>query len=256
MNEKNSETVRIFIGSGEASRVECKVLLHSIRMSTDRDLDIWIYNGTHNAIERNAEAPVLAPLSLELKYRSVTEFSLFRYLIPQLCDFKGRAIYLDSDMVCLDDLGELFDTDLQGCDFLCKRGYTEGCWATSVMLMDCSKCRFDLPALYKQIDSGQFSYLDFSRFSPKFRSFHKYMIGQMDPEWNVFDFRDQNTKLLHFTNLYSQPWKFGGHKFEAVWYESFHQAIRDGFISDEDIRLSKMRAYVRQDLPFLPVRSA
>ena len=33
---------------------------------------------------------------------------------------KGRAIFLDSDMVCLADIGELFDADMGGCDMLAK----------------------------------------------------------------------------------------------------------------------------------------
>jgi lipopolysaccharide biosynthesis glycosyltransferase len=82
-------------------------------------LDIYVYNGTHNAIEHNQEEPVLAPLSLKLKYRNgTTEFGLYRYLVPQICQHRGKAIYLDSDIVCLTDVGELWDGDLNGFDFL------------------------------------------------------------------------------------------------------------------------------------------
>ena len=46
------EAVRIFIGSGEQSVVERRVLVHSLRRHTRRPLDIHVFNGTHNAIER------------------------------------------------------------------------------------------------------------------------------------------------------------------------------------------------------------
>src|SRR5262245_25571349 len=104
--------VRVFIGSGEVSRIERKVLIHALRKHSSRDLDIYVFNGTHNAIERNDDPPFEAPLSLRLKYRNSTEFSLYRYLIPEICDFQGRGLYVDSDMVVLRDIGELFDTPM------------------------------------------------------------------------------------------------------------------------------------------------
>ncbi|MFN9917781.1 MAG: hypothetical protein ACK53L_34660, partial [Pirellulaceae bacterium] len=104
-----SSPVRVFIGSGEASLLERKTLIHSLRKHTRRELDIYVFNGTHNAIERNDEAPILADMPLWIKYRNYTEFSNYRWLIPAICNHQGRAIFLDSDMVCLSDIGELFD---------------------------------------------------------------------------------------------------------------------------------------------------
>ena len=101
----SGDTVRIFIGSGEASRLERKTLIHSIRKHTRRPLDLYVFNGTHNAIERNGRAPRPAPMSLRVKYRNVTEFSLYRFLIPAVCGFAGRAIFLDSDTICLQTSG-------------------------------------------------------------------------------------------------------------------------------------------------------
>src|SRR5262245_5295602 len=113
--------VKIFIGSGEQSLLERKVLIYSLRKHTQRDLDISVFNGTHNSVEKDGHAPAPASLTLELKYRNQTEFSLYRYLIPELCRFQGRAIYLDSDTVCLADIGGLFDLPMGGCDLLAKR---------------------------------------------------------------------------------------------------------------------------------------
>ncbi|NEP28176.1 MAG: glycosyl transferase, partial [Moorea sp. SIO3I6] len=73
---KNQERVRVFIGSGEASLVERKVSIYSLRKHSHRELDIYVFNGTHNAIEHNDDQPYLAPMSLRVKYRNTTEFSL------------------------------------------------------------------------------------------------------------------------------------------------------------------------------------
>src|SRR3569833_1294337 len=39
----------------------------------------------------------------------VTPFSGFRYGIPERCNFDGRAIYMDSDMIVRDDIAKLWD---------------------------------------------------------------------------------------------------------------------------------------------------
>lgn len=248
----NQEHIKVFIGSGEASRLERKVAIYSLRKHTNRNLDIYVLNGTHNAIELNDQEPFPAPLSLKLKYENITEFSLYRYLIPQLCNYQGRAIYIDSDVICLKDIGELFDTEFDGCDFLAKRdAYNHmgaNFWALSVMLLDCQKCRFDLETYYQEIAQGLYSYTDFACMSPTFLTQHPFKIGKLDPNWNVLDRVDKNTKLIHYTNLYTQPWKYSDHPYGKLWFTYFHEAIAAGYITEEDIELSIVRSYVRRDI--------
>src|SRR6056297_2579541 len=112
----NSEPVRVFIGSGEASVLERKTLIYSLKKHCSRELDIYVFNGTHNSIEHNDEPPVLANMPLWIKYRNYTEFSNYRFLIPEICNHQGRAIFLDSDMVCLGDIAKFFDQPMDGCD--------------------------------------------------------------------------------------------------------------------------------------------
>lgn len=244
--------VRIFVGSGEQSLLERKVLIHSLHKHTTRELDIVVFNGTHNSIERNDQPPVLAPLSLELKYRNQTEFSLYRYLIPELCNFKGRAIYLDSDIVCLADISDLFDSPLGGSDFLAKREYAEQdgqeMWGLSVMLIDCERARFPLAEIFREVDRGLYSYTEFSQMGQRLLAQRPYQIGELDPAWNVFDSVDAGTKLIHYTNLFTQPWKFSGHPFGELWFTYLREARERGFITDYDINLTIQRGYARPDL--------
>lgn len=248
----NQEPIRVFIGSGEASLLERKVAIYALQKNTTRELDIYVFNGTHNAIELNDQEPVLAPLSLELKYHNITEFSLYRYLIPQLCNYQGRAIYIDSDTICLTDIGELLDTPLNGCDFGAKKGAYKSrgadLWALSVMLIDCEQCRFQLDTYYQEIAQGLYSQTDFFCMSPSFLTRHPYKISELDPNWNVLDYADQNTKLIHYTNLHTQPWKHPDHPYGKLWYIYFYEAIATGYITQKDIDLSLVRSYVRRDI--------
>jgi len=244
------DRVKVFIGSGEASLLERKTAIHSLRKNTRRDLDIYVLNGTHNAIELNDTEPFSAPMSLRFKYRNVTEFSLYRFLIPQICAYQGKAIYIDSDTICLSDIGELFDTPMAGADFLAKyEAYPgEALWALSVMLIDCEKCRFDLEHVVDEIDKGLYSMTDFACMSPRFLSHNRRDIGRLDPRWNVFDEWNNETKLIHYTNLETQPWKYPNHPYGELWFKYFNEARAQGFITQRDIELSMVRAYVRRDI--------
>ena len=250
MSQFNS--VRVFIGSGEASRIERKVAVYSLRKHTQHPLDIYVFNGTHNAIELNDQEPVHAPLSLRLKYQNFTEFSLYRFLIPQICNYQGKAIYIDSDTVCLADIEELFNTSLNNCDFLAKSEaydtHSQNLWGLSVMLIDCEQTRFDLETYFDEIAQGLYTYTDFSCMSPAFLAHHPLKIGQLDPQWNVFDYCDEQTKLIHYTNLNTQPWKYPHHPYGELWFEYFEEARKAGYITERDIELSLVRAYVRPDI--------
>lgn len=248
----NQENIKVFIGSGEASLLERKVAIYSLKKHTQRKLDIYVLNGTHNAIELNDQEPFLAPLSLKLKYQNITEFSLYRFLIPQICNYQGKAIWIDSDTVCLADIAELFDTPLNGCDFLAKaEAYnttSQNLWGLSVMLIDCEQTRFDLETYFDEIAQGLYTYTDFSCMGSAFLAHHPFKIGQLDLQWNVFDYFDEQTKLIHYTNLNTQPWKYPDHPYGELWFTYFAEARKAGYITEQDIELSLLRSYVRRDI--------
>ncbi len=241
----------VFIGSGEASVLERKTLIYSIRKNTPGPTEIIVFNGTHNTIEREGSEPQLAPMSLRAKYTNITEFSNYRFLIPALCGFSGRAIYLDSDMVCIADLNELFNAPLDGVDFLGKSFvYKDGQrrWGLSVALYDCARSRFELERYVDEMESGQYTYNDLQQMTPRFLAIHPFQIGDIDPNWNSYDHFDEKTKLIHYTNLHMQPWKVRGHPHGNLWFRYFQEARQAGFVTDADIELAIRRGYVRQDI--------
>ena len=248
----SAQPVKIFIGSGEQSLLERKVLIYSLHKHARRELDISVFNGTHNAVEKEGQGPKPAPLPLDLKYRNQTEFSLYRYLIPELCDYRGHAIYLDSDTVCLRDIGSLFDLPIGEHDFLAKREYAESdgekMWGLSVLLINCERSRFPLREIFDEIDRGEYTYTEFSQMGKRFLARRPYQIAELDPSWNSFDQADADTKLIHYTNLFSQPWKFPGHPHGNLWFKYLSEARGEGFVSDQDIDLTIQRGYARSDL--------
>ena len=116
------------------------------------------------------------------------------------------------------------------------------------MLIDCKQTRFDLETYFNEIAQGLYTYTDFSCMSPAFLAHHPLKIGQLDPQWNVFDYCDEQTKLIHYTNLNTQPWKYPHHPYGELWFEYFEEARKAGYITERDIELSLVRAYVRPDI--------
>ena len=83
---------------------------------------------------------------------------------------------------------------------------------------------------------------------PKFLAHYPYKIGHLDPNWNVFDACDEQTRLIHYTNLNTQPWKYPNHPYGELWFSHFREAMAKGTVTAEDIELSMERAYARLDL--------
>lgn len=248
----SSAPVTIFISSGEASLLERKVLMYSLRRNSTRELDIRVFNGTHNTVERDGHPPEPAPMSLKVKYQNITEFSNYRFLVPAVCGNQGRAISMDSDTIVLGDIGELFDSDMGSNDFLAKpEAYgnkADDQWGLSVMLIDCVRTRFNTDQYFDEIENGAYTYADLHQMLPSFLARHPFKVGQINPRWNDFDICYKDTKLIHYTNLYSQPWKSRSHPYGDLWFEYFEEAIKAGHITDRDIELTLVRAYARRDL--------
>ena len=149
-----------------------------------------------------------------------TGFTKYRFAIPQMAGGTGRAIYNDVDQIYLADPAELFDRDM-GDAALLAIDQKE----TSVMLMDCEK----LSALWQGMDIGDA------------KSVHEAGLwGTMPGIWNSRDteYVAGESKLLHFTTLYKQPWQpfplaydYDVNENEHVWRELEAEADATGFLS-------------------------
>lgn len=157
--------IRIFIGTDPQQHLAERAIEASIRRRTTGPYEItWMRRGDPGWDWGGAGW--------------ATPFTGFRWAIPEVCGYQGRAIYLDVDMLALVDLRELWEMDLQGrCAARPRR--------TDVILWDCAA--IDPAADPKvQVDKGL----------------------RLSPEWNDCDtLRPGITKILHFTRLRTQFWR-------------------------------------------------
>ena len=189
----------------------------------DRRVPI-VYHVTSHSIMRHASRPIsITPLSLDPLGRSKlmtrpivqnqsTEFAFSRFLAPYLAGYKGWIIFMDNDMVVLDDIANLYDLRDDRYAVMCVKHdhvptisekflgekqttYEKKNWS-SVMLMNAERCKALTPE-YVNSASG----LELHRFH-WLESDDE--IGALPPEWNnlvgISDGALEDQKLLHYTD--------------------------------------------------------
>lgn len=142
-----SDPIRIFVGCdpNDCDLEQMMVLDYSVRRHTFRPVEI-----TWMRLSRDPASPWFCDPRHKLGWRSEdwsTPFSAFRWAIPAATGFRGRALYMDADMLVRCDLAEIWDMSLAP-DTIVAARRTGDCWLSCVMLWDCEKARDGyLPAL-------------------------------------------------------------------------------------------------------------
>ena len=193
-----TEPVRLFIGTsanGEDAEAEM-VYEYSLRSHCSRNLDITWMRQT-----LDTDSPWGGWETQEWS----TPFSGFRWAIPEVCGFKGRAIYTDVDMINMRDIGELFDIDLEGKPMAARKGTRFGGHEFCVIVFDCAKMEeYLMPIQRLKVNpSSHHRYVRFFSGNDK-------LVHELDRRWNCHDGEGLNPNEiwhLHFTKMSTQPWK-------------------------------------------------
>lgn len=164
--------MRVFIGVDPRDAVSFNVLQWSI-------------------IRRASQPAVVCPLVLpQLRFarQGLTHFTFTRYLVPSLCGFQGKALFLDSDMLCLGDIVELFSMEFDDPVAVVK-----------------NKERFEWPSLmmFNNAKCGKLTreYLEDETSKPMTFEWAQ-SVGELPAEWNHcvgYDEPRNDAKLVHFT---------------------------------------------------------
>jgi len=192
--------MNIFIGSDERSDEADQVLVQSIRKNCTAPIEIQIIKAGDPGFDDWVMQPDI-PYQYkdnEKKKSWMTRFSCFRFAIPELMGFKGKAIYLDCDMLVLGDLKELYDSIHDDVPWTCAVGYD-----TDVSVINCDKFNWNW---WISIDWMKQSNWDISDYVRYMGVKGKIMMGSR-PEWNSHDDSYDGVKLIHFTDMTTQPWK-------------------------------------------------
>lgn len=211
MNRTN-ETVYLFVGTSETEdKIAEDVYEYTLRKNCSQPLEIiWMRPSNMGFDNMNGFG---------------TPFTLFRYCVPAMMGWKGRAIYTDCDMLNLRDIADLFNTDLEGKAFgltydalhdngaACKAmGFTKGFFMDSVMLFDCEKAReylHDIDVIKRWKGDGIYKWEFLRNIGLPDMEEAKKHVKWLDYRWNVCDGAN--------AEKYDDPdydWKEGG---RAEW---------------------------------------
>lgn len=131
-----------------------------------------------------------------------TPFSALRWGVPAACGFEGRAIYLDIDMIALDDIAKLWRVELNPKAFCVAKDRNTFCCT----LFDCARAREHLPP----VDRIKGEYALYAHLRKKFPAdaVQPFPAGE---NWNCLDgesyksLADPEIKILHCTSIPTQP---------------------------------------------------
>jgi hypothetical protein len=216
-----SSVAKIFIGFDGRMSVASDVLTHSLRKHSSIPLDIGFLKKTELDFER------FDPLAS-------TEFTYTRFLVPSLCGFRGKALFMDCDMICFSDVREIFDLDMSEfalrvvkhnhvpvenvkMDGRPQTRYPRKNWS-SFMLMECSRLTCWTREAVQKMPAAWLH-----RFEPV----PDQLIGEIDHKWNVLDNPKADTKLLHLTS--GGPWfkEYKDCPGSAAWYRAYDDMAKD-----------------------------
>lgn len=182
-----------------------------------------------------------------------TGFSFHRWMVPELArDKADYALYLDADIVMLEDVAELLQIPMGGP--IIARPRDDKSYYTSVMLMDVEALQTaGLPSfgqLVCGVEDGTYDYNSVMWATEKspFRAF----FDGLSARWNDQDIRKSDTAALHFTGLDRQPWKYSGHQFGLVFQTELVAALKDGHIRRADLQREIEAGHVRADILMNP----
>jgi hypothetical protein len=194
------EPIRIFIGYDPRETVAFSVLAHSINARASVPVSITPLMLSQLAGVYTRERHPLQS----------TDFSFTRFLAPYLCGYQGWALFMDCDMLMVDDIARLWalrdenfavqvvkhnHVPREEVKFLnaAQTKYEKKNWS-SVMLFNCAKCTVLTPQFVNTasgLELHQFKWLD-----------DDALIGEIPHRWNHlvgYDAAGAEVSNLHYT---------------------------------------------------------
>jgi len=204
----------------------------------------------HSILTKQPEADVRPLVQKELRdagwYKrpvdklASTEFTFTRFLVPELANFKGWAMFMDCDMILTTDIKELFDQADDKYAVMCvqhdytpKEGikmdgqkqtiYPRKNWS-SVVLFNCAHPS-NARLTQDMVNDTELNGAYFHRFS----WLKDEEIGELDHTWNylvgVYD-DIETPKLIHYTE--GGPWfeNYRNCEFSLRWKEELFDMMK------------------------------
>ncbi|MFT4178107.1 MAG: glycosyltransferase [Thermomonas sp.] len=243
----DNETVRVFVGVDRSQLLAVPVLEYSIKRHTTAKVEV---------------VPMLdlpVPVPKDPRNTQRTGFSFSRFCIPKLAGYKGRAIYMDADMMVFKDILDLWNIPFDGAKVIVQKEVkfedetTRKAGAPkarkkqcAVMLLDCDRLDWKIEDIIAGMDRGEY---DYEQLMMEFCILDESEVKYGVPfEWNSLEHWDEDTCLLHYTDVATQPWTACGNRNGHLWFAEVRHMLREGKLKVADIRKEIELGYFRPSL--------
>lgn len=187
------DAIRVFVGADchNGDLESQAVLEYTARQYASLPLEIvWMQNGR-------------GPWAGWQTASARTPFTHFRWSIPSVCDYAGRAIYTDSDFIFRADLAELWTQAIPG--VMLVRNPT-GKVRTCCILFDCAKAKGHVPSVetLRTLPDAQAHLVQYFKA-------HRALMAEFEGDWNCIDLKgyddinDPRIKAIHYSRMECQP---------------------------------------------------
>lgn len=231
--------IRIIVGTERSQYLPQKVLEFSIKKQTKEKIDIKFVTQTKNRV-------------------GGTNFGFVRFHVPYLCNYSGKAIYLDADQLLLDDINKLYQS-LDSDHAIALVNNPKGFFGkktvgnhnqTSVMVLNCDqlldwnpdKMFTQVKPNRKELTNKEIHYRDFMMLT----WFDSNKIVSLNPKWNHFNVVLEDTSLVHFSHVKSQPWKNPQHELANYWGTWLSEAIKNKHIKRTELLNEIFRGHIHR----------
>ena len=200
----------VFIHTNHRQMVGALVSQHSIRRNSahNDEFEVKLIHTQDQPFlkAREGQLYLRGGIKREWLIDDLQSFTPLRFMPPELMGYQGRAIVIDPDVFAVGDIFELLSREMAGKALMCRARKGPKNLSSAVMLLDCAQLRHWRTAeQFDELFAFKRDYMDW--ISLKLEP--EGTIGLFEPEWNDFDHLSEQTKLLHNTKRWNQPWKTG-----------------------------------------------
>lgn len=248
-----NETIRVYVGVDRSQLLAVPVLEYSIKRHTTAKVEVIPM----------LDLPVPQPADPRNGQR--TGFSFSRFCIPRLTGYQGKAIYMDADMLVMRDIRELWEIPFDGAKIVIQQEVKHAELSTqkvgapkvrkkqcAVMLLDCGRLDWDIETIVRGMDQGLY---DYDQLMSELILLNEEDVKYGVPfEWNSLEHLDKDTRLIHYTDVYTQPWSACGNKHAWIWFAEVRRMLADGSLTEaqiyEEIKLGYFRPSLIKDIKY------
>lgn len=201
------EKLQVYIGTEPDFWLPTEVLRYSILSRTKAPVEF-------TEIKEVPTKKVISPYS-----------GLKRFFVPQLNQYKSKALYLNSGSLVLCDIRALFDLDMKNHGALARPKLTGVTgFYTGVMMLDCPRLNWNGEELITKTTNHDI-------YTKTVWCMEEGLLtkdfGPLPEEYDHFDQYGPETKILVYSEYANAPWKNRNHPQSELFRAELKKAIAD-----------------------------